>query len=73
MRAAYASRADYAKNAYEATMASLAIESQRVTQAGNMIVMKPTNHLVIFLGQNQDPSTSIIFDLVNRNSFGEKL
>jgi hypothetical protein len=44
----------------------MAMESQKLNQAGDMIQIDPTNHLIIFVGANQDPSTSITFDLINR-------
>jgi hypothetical protein len=68
MRASYASQADFAKNAYQATIASMALESQKMNQGGDMIIIEPTNHYVIMVGANQDPSTSIVFDLINRRA-----
>jgi hypothetical protein len=68
MRASFASQADYAKNAYQATIASMAQESQRLSQAGDMVLIDPANHYVIMVGANQDPSTSIAFDLINRTA-----
>jgi hypothetical protein len=69
MRASYAAQADYAKNAYQATLASMALESQRLNQAGDMIMINPTNHYVVFVGANQDPASSIFFDLINRKVY----
>jgi 7-keto-8-aminopelargonate synthetase-like enzyme len=73
MRASFASQADYAKNAYQATIASMSLESQKLNQAGDMIMIDPANHYVIMVGANQDPTTSIIFDLVNRTAINLKM
>jgi hypothetical protein len=61
-----ASQADYAKSSYQATIASMALEAQKLNLAGDMIIMDPSRHYVLMVGANQDPETSIIFDLLNR-------
>jgi hypothetical protein len=62
-----AAQADYAKNAYQATIASMVLEAQKLNQAGDMIVIDSARHYIILVGAMQDPATSITFDLVNRN------
>jgi hypothetical protein len=61
-----AAQADYAKNAYQATIASMALEAQKLNLAGDMIIIDTASHYVILVGANQDPDTSITFDLINR-------
>jgi hypothetical protein len=61
-----AAQADYAKNSYQATIASMALEAQRLNQAGDMIIIDPARHYVILAGANQDTNTSVTIDLINR-------
>jgi hypothetical protein len=64
-----AAQADYAKNSYQATIASMALEAQRLNQAGDMIIIDPARHYVILAGANQDINTSINIDLINRVAY----
>jgi hypothetical protein len=66
MKVSTAAQADYAKNAYQATIASMALESQKLNQAGDMVLIDPARHYVQLIGVNQDPNTSISFDLINK-------
>jgi hypothetical protein len=64
-----AAQADYAKNAYQATIASMALEAQKLNQAGDMIIIDPSRHYVIMAGVNQDLTDAISIDLLNRVAY----
>jgi hypothetical protein len=60
---------DYAKNAYQATIASMALEAQKLNLAGDMIIVDPTRHYIIMTSGNQDLENAITIDLVNRVAY----
>jgi hypothetical protein len=65
----HVAQADYAKNSYQATIASMALEAQKLNMAGDMVVMDTSRHYVVFVGANQDLNTSISLDLMNRTAY----
>jgi hypothetical protein len=64
-----AAQADYANTAYQATIATMALEAQKLNQSGDMIIIDPALHYIQLVGMNQDPKTSIGFDLVTRTVY----
>jgi hypothetical protein len=68
-KASFATQADYAERAYQASQALMATEAQKLNQAGDMIIIDPNRHYIIFCGAGEDLNHAVTLDLVNHVIF----
>jgi hypothetical protein len=61
----FATQADYAERAYQASQALMATEAQKINQSGDTITIDPNRHYIIFCGAGEDPEHAVTLDLAN--------
>jgi hypothetical protein len=64
-KASFATQADYAERAYQASQALMATEAQKLNQAGDMIMIDPNRHYILFCAAGEDPEHAVTLDLAN--------